>query len=105
MKKYIRIDKDKNIVDVFLEYQKDKMENKDKIYIGDKPISHKINGKHICDDMGTYVYTWSSTGGAIKKKLAEIEVISKPLRDAEIYEKQIQAKIKEMTREAAIAEL
>lgn len=73
MNKYIKINTNNEIIDVFFECQ-DKFDGTE-ILIGDLPKTHKINDKSISDEYGTFIFTWSGSE-AIEKDAAEVEQAS-----------------------------
>lgn len=59
MNKYIKINQNNEIIDVFFEHQKNKFDGSE-ILIGNvnPPYKRKINNKSISNDFGIYIFTW-----------------------------------------------
>lgn len=70
MNKYIKINDNNEITDVFFEYQQNKFDGSE-ILIGDAAIKHKINNNSIANEYGVLVYIWNGTS-ATKKTAAAI---------------------------------
>jgi len=72
MRKYIKVNGNDRIVDVFFEYQKAKIDGSE-IFLEDTDyICHRINDKSISDENGNFIFVWNGTA-VVEKTQTEID--------------------------------
>ena len=60
MKKYIKINSKKEVIDVFFDYQKNKFDGSEIFYKETDLLKHKINNKNISDKNGYFIFKYIS---------------------------------------------
>jgi hypothetical protein len=104
MKKYIKIDENDLIIDVFFEYQQSKFDGGE-IHLEDTEIiKHKINDKSISNEYGAFIFKWENNK-VIERTKTQIDNDQKTL-DGKLQEDKsiIEDKIRAKERQIAIAE-
>jgi len=74
MNKYIEINENNEIIDVFFDWQKEKMQSSTKILLEEDTTEtkHKINGKSISEEFGCFIFLYNN-GTITEKTQSEIE--------------------------------
>jgi hypothetical protein len=72
MNKYIKINENDEIIDVFFEYQTKKIDGNEIFLEDTQDIRHKLNEKSISNEYGIYIFKWTNES-IVEKTQIEIE--------------------------------
>ena len=85
MNKYIKINQNNEIIDVFFEYQKNKFDGTEILLETTDKIKHKINGKSISNEYGLFIFQYNN-GSIVEKNQTEIDLENQPFAKQEVLQ-------------------
>ena len=77
MDKYIKINQNNDIIDVFFNHQKSKFDGTEILLETTDKIEHKINGKSISNEYGVFIFQYINES-IINKKQSDIDIENVP---------------------------